>query len=286
MATMEVRAFAKLNLTLDVLGARPDGYHELRMVMQSVSLHDTITLETGTGRGLTVETDKEFLPTDERNLAAAAALRFCEATGTDLGGLSLRIEKRIPVCAGMAGGSTDAAAVLRALNEMTGANLPADRLAEIGQRVGSDVPYCVLGGTALAEGRGERLTPLPPLPECYAVLCKPPFPVSTPELFGRIDSVKLRCRPDTAGMLEALEHRDLEGVARRLYNVFEDVLPERKAAEIASIRNALIQFGALGACMSGTGPTVFGLFRDPAAAHTAWEELSASYRDTFLTQVI
>ena len=118
------------------------------------------------------------------------------------------------------------------------------------------------------------------------VLCKPPFPVSTPELFGRIDSVKLRCRPDTAGMLEALAHRDLEGAARRLYNVFEDVLPERKAAEIASIRNALIQFGALGACMSGTGPTVFGLFRDPAAAHGAWEELSASYRDTFLTQVI
>ena len=140
MATMEVSAFAKLNLTLDVLGTRPDGYHELRMVMQSVSLHDTITLETGTGRGLTVETDREFLPTDERNLAAAAALRFCDATSTDLGGLTLRIEKRIPVCAGMAGGSTDAAAVLRALNEMTGVNLPVERLAEIGQRVGSDVP--------------------------------------------------------------------------------------------------------------------------------------------------
>ena len=165
MATMEVSAFAKLNLTLDVLGTRPDGYHELRMVMQSVSLHDTITLETGTGRGLTVETDREFLPTDERNLAAAAALRFCDATGADLGGLALRIEKRIPVCAGMAGGSTDAAAVLRALNEMTGVNLPVERLAEIGQRVGSDVPYCVLGGTALAEGRGERVTPLPPLPK-------------------------------------------------------------------------------------------------------------------------
>ena len=286
MATMEVSAFAKLNLTLDVLGAREDGYHELRMVMQSVSLHDTITLETGTGRGLTVETDKEFLPTDERNLAAAAALRFCEATGVDLGGLSLRIEKRIPVCAGMAGGSTDAAAVLRALNQMTGVNLPVEQLAEIGERVGSDVPYCVLGGTALAQGRGGRPTPLPPLPKCHVVLCKPAFPVSTPELFGRIDSVKLRCRPDTAGMLEALERQDLEGVARRLYNVFEDVLPERKAAEIASIRNSLIQFGALGACMSGTGPTVFGIFDDPAAAHAAWEELSVSYRDTFLTQVV
>ena len=286
MATMEVSAFAKLNLTLDVLGARPDGYHDLRMVMQSVSLHDTITLETGTGRGLTVETDNEFLPNDERNLAAAAALRFCEATGTDLGGLALRIEKRIPVCAGMAGGSTDAAAVLRALNQMTGVNLPAEQLAEIGARVGSDVPYCVLGGTALAEGRGERLTPLPPLPECHVVLCKPHFPVSTPELFGRIDSMKLRCRPDTAGMLEALKRQDLEGVARRLYNVFEDILPARRRAEVLSIRNALIQFGALGACMSGTGPTVFGLFDDPAAAHSAWEELSASYRDTFLTQVV
>lgn len=283
---IQEQAPAKINLALNILGRRTDGYHELRMVMQSVSLHDTITLETGTGRGLTVETDKEFLPTDERNLAAAAALRFCEATGVDLGGLALRIEKRIPVCAGMAGGSTDAAAVLRALNQMTGVNLPVEQLAEIGERVGSDVPYCVLGGTALAEGRGERLTPLPSLPKCHLVLCKPAFPVSTPELFGRIDSVKLRCRPDTAGMLEALERQDLEGVARRLYNVFEDVLPERKAAEIASIRNSLIQFGALGACMSGTGPTVFGIFDDPAAAHAAWEELSVSYRDTFLTQVV
>ena len=286
MATMEVSAFAKLNLTLDVLGAREDGYHELRMVMQSVSLHDTITLETGTGRGLTVETDKEFLPTDERNLAAAAALRFCEATGVDLGGLALRIDKRIPVCAGMAGGSSDAAAVLRALNGLEGQPFTREELARVGEQVGSDVPYCVLGCTALAEGRGERLTPLPSLPKCHLVLCKPAFPVSTPELFGRIDSVKLRCRPDTAGMLEALERQDLEGVARRLYNVFEDVLPERKAAEIASIRNSLIQFGALGACMSGTGPTVFGIFDDPAAAHAAWEELSVSYRDTFLTQVV
>ena len=166
---IQEQAPAKINLALNILGRRTDGYHELRMVMQSVSLHDTITLETGTGRGLTVETDKEFLPTDERNLAAAAALRFCEATGVDLGGLALRIEKRIPVCAGMAGGSSDAAAVLRALNQRSGEPFSPKELARLGERVGSDVPYCVLGGTALAEGRGEVLTPLPPLPRCWVV---------------------------------------------------------------------------------------------------------------------
>ena len=281
-----VLARAKLNLTLDVLGKRPDGYHDLKMVMQSVTLSDTLTVETGTGEDLKVRTDLSFLPNNEKNLAASAALAFQAQTGRDLGGVAIAIEKHIPVCAGMGGGSSDAAAVLRALNGMLGAGCEPLALAKIGERVGSDVPYCVLGGTALAEGRGERITPLPPLPKCYVVLCKPPFPVSTPELFGRIDSVKLRCRPDTAGMLEALARRDLEGAAGRLYKVFEDVLPEREAAEVASIRNALIQFGALGACMSGTGPTVYGLFRDPAAAHGAWEELSASYRDTFLTQVI
>ena len=286
MATMEVSAFAKLNLTLDVLGARPDGYHDLRMVMQSVSLHDTITLETGNGRGLTVETDNEFLPNDERNLAAAAALRFCEATGTELGGLALRIEKRIPVCAGMAGGSTDAAAVLRALNQMTGVSLPAEQLAEIGARVSSDVPYCVLGGTALAEGRGEVLTPLPALPRCHVVICKPAFSISTPELFRAVDGVRLKCRPDTDGVLSALAAGDLGGVARRMYNVFEDVLPPRQQAEVRSIRSVLVEHGALGANMSGTGPTVFGLFDDLDQARSAWEELKQTYRDAFLTETV
>lgn len=210
MPRLTVEAPAKLNLTLDVLGRRSDGYHELRMVMQSVALADRITLETGTGGGVRVRTNLSFLPTNEKNLAAAAALQFLEDCGLDCGGLSISVEKHIPVCAGTGGGSSDAAAVLRGLNRLLGAGYSGEALARLGERVGSDVPYCVLGGTALAEGRGEVLTPLPALPRCHAVLCKPAFSISTPELFARVDGVKLRHRPDTEGMVVALEEETWE----------------------------------------------------------------------------
>ena len=281
-----VLARAKLNLTLDVLGKRPDGYHDLKMVMQSVALADTLTVETGTGEGLEVRTDLSFLPNNEKNLAAAAALAFQTVTGRDLGGVAIAIEKRIPVCAGMGGGSSDAAAVLRSLERMLGTGQDLAALARIGERVGSDVPYCVLGGTALAEGRGEALTPLSALPHCHVVICKPAFSISTPELFRAVDGVRLRCRPDTDGVLAALEAGDLGGVARRMYNVFEDVLPPRQRAEVAAIRSVLVQHGALGANMSGTGPTVFGLFDDADRARSAWEELRQTYRDVFLTETV
>lgn len=284
MAVLEVRAYAKLNLALDVLGRRADGYHEMRMVMQSVTLSDRIRLETGTGRPLRMTTDLGFLPSNEKNLAAVAALRLCEAAGVSSEGLAIDLWKTIPVCAGLAGGSADAAAVLRGINRLMRLGLSSAELAEIGARVGSDVPYCVRGGTALAEGRGERLTPLPPLPRCHVVLCKPAFSVSTPDLFERIDGVRLRRRPDTLGLLGALEAGDLAGVARRMYNVFEDALPPRRAGEIGEIRNSLIQYGALGASMSGTGPTVFGLFRDASAARHACSALRETYRETFLAQ--
>ena len=281
-----VLARAKLNLTLDVLGKRPDGYHDLKMVMQSVALADTLTVETGTGEGLEVRTDLSFLPNNEKNLAAAAALAFQTVTGRDLGGVAIAIEKRIPICAGMGGGSSDAAAVLRSLERMLGTGQDLAALAGIGERVGSDVPYCVLGGTALAEGRGEVLTPLSALPHCHVVICKPAFSISTPELFRAVDGVRLRCRPDTDGVLAALEAGDLGGVARRMYNVFEDVLPPRQRAEVAAIRAVLVQHGALGANMSGTGPTVFGLFDDADRARSAWEELRQTYRDVFLTETV
>ena len=281
-----VLARAKLNLTLDVLGKRPDGYHDLKMVMQSVALADTLTVETGTGEGLEVRTDLSFLPNNEKNLAAAAALAFQTVTGRDLGGVAIAIKKRIPVCAGMGGGSSDAAAVLRSLERMLGTGQDLAALAGIGERVGSDVPYCVLGGTALAEGRGEVLTPLSALPHCHVVICKPAFSISTPELFRAVDGVRLRCRPDTDGVLAALEAGDLGGVARRMYNVFEDVLPSRQRTEVAAIRSALVQHGALGANMSGTGPTVFGLFDDADRARSAWEELRQTYRDVFLTETV
>ncbi len=286
MPTLTVEAPAKLNLTLDVLGRRADGYHDLNMVMQSVALSDTITLELGTGGPLSVKSNLGFLPNNEKNLAAAAALVFQRETGWDAGGVAMTLHKRIPVCAGMGGGSSDAAAVLRAMNAARGSGLPLLELAKLGEQVGSDVPYCVLGGTALAQGRGEVLTPLPPLARCPVVVCKPPFSVSTPELFRAVDGVRLRCRPDTAGVLDALKAGDLGGVARRLYNVFEDVLSPRQGGEVRAIRNELVQQGALGACMSGTGPTVFGLFRDQAQAEAAWEILSRTYRDVWLTETI
>ena len=283
---MEIQAFAKLNLTLDILGKREDGYHDLRMVMQSITLADTLTLEENQGEGLRVSANLRFLPTGEKNLAAAAALRFWEALGREPEDLDIRIEKRIPVCAGMAGGSSDAAAVLRALNQRAGEPFSPKELARLGERVGSDVPYCVLGGTALAEGRGEVLTPLAPLPRCWVVACKPDFPISTPELFAQADRVKLRRRPDTAGLVAALEAGDLGDVARRMYNVFEDVLPARLYTRVAEIKNDLIQCGALGANMSGSGPTAFGLFDRLEAAQEARACLAQRYRDTFLCETV
>lgn len=284
MAVTEVFACAKLNLSLDVLNKRPDGYHEMKMVMQTVSLRDRLTVEAGTGRPLEMRSNLGFLPADEHNLAAAAALALCRETGTDPGGLSIRLDKSIPVCAGMAGGSADAAAVLRGLNELLGLGLSQARLEEIGALVGSDVPYCVGGGTALAEGRGELLTPLPALPHCLVVLCKPSFSVSTPELFRALDGCRIRRRPDTAGLMDALTAGDLPGVARRMYNVFEDVLPQRRYQEVCAIKNSLIQHGALGASMSGTGPTVFGLFDRQQAAEDARAALAPIYRETFLVE--
>ena len=283
---MEVQACAKLNLTLDVLGKRPDGYHDLRMIMQSIDLSDRLTLEENGGAGLRVCTNLHFLPNNEKNLAAQAALRYWEARGLPSRGLNITIDKHIPVCAGMAGGSSDAAAVLRALNAVEREPLSPVRLAEVGERVGSDVPYCVLGGTALAEGRGEILTPLPPLPQCWVALCKPEFSISTPALFARIDSVRLCCRPDTQGALAALEAGDLAGVARRMYNVFEDALPDHRRTRVNDVKNLLIQSGALGASMSGTGPTVFGLFDSEECARQARERLLDLGGEVFLARTV
>ena len=282
MKALTLTAPAKLNLTLDVLGRRADGYHEMKMIMTSVSLQDRLTLELEEGEGLSLRTNLGFLPLDERNLAAAAALALARETGAQLGKLTIALEKEVPVCAGMAGGSSDAAAVLRCLNRVLGLGLTGGELARIGAAVGSDVPYCVLGGTALATGRGEEIAPLPPLPGCWVVLAKPDFPISTPELFARLDTQKVRCHPDTAGVISALKGGDLPGVARRLFNVFEEVLPSRKRDRVEELKNLLLQHGALGASMSGTGPTVFGLFDDEERAKLAHEATKSLCRDAFL----
>ena len=283
---MQQQALAKLNLTLDVLGRREDGYHDMCMVMQSITLADTLTIKPTTGEGIHVSTNFEFLPNDDTNLAAKAAKAFWDARGEAHQALEIDIDKHIPVCAGMAGGSSDAAAVLRGLNEQAGKPYTLMELAKVGEAVGSDVPYCVLGGTALAEGRGELLTPLAPLPKCHVVVCKPGFPISTPALFRKIDQVDIVHRPDTAGMIAALEAGDLTGVARRLYNVFEDALNDQQRDSVNAIKNTLIEHGALGAAMSGSGPTVFGLFDDEEKAREAYQVLAKEYRESFLAQSV
>ena len=278
---MELLANAKINLTLDILRKREDGYHDLQMVMQAVTLADELTVAPAQGAQGEAASNLRFLPTGGKNLAQMAAAAFRQATG--LGGeVDVSIRKRIPVCAGLAGGSADAAAVLRAMNRLAGAGLSPAELAKIGEGVGSDVPFCVLGGAALAEGRGEVLTPLPSLPPCHIVICKPPFSISTPQLFGRVNVRKIVRRPDTAGVADALAAGDLPGVARRMYNVFEDVLEPRRFSQIASIKAALIDCGALGASMSGSGPSVFGLFSSPDAAQAAAMRLRETYQDVFL----
>jgi 4-diphosphocytidyl-2-C-methyl-D-erythritol kinase len=284
--SLTLSAPAKINLTLDILGSRPDGYHELKMVMQSVSLCDELRLDLGFPAGIRAESGLRYLPNGKDNLAVAAALAFRKATGQDWQDLRITLEKRIPVCAGTAGGSSDAAAVLRGLNALTGADLTPGALAHIGEEVGSDVPYCVLGGTALAQGRGEILTPLPDLPPCHILLCKPRFSISTPVLFRAWDKGKTRLRPDTQGMLAALAQGDLVQIARRMYNVFEGVLPPHQRREIEAIKTAMIRAGALCAAMSGSGPTVVGLFRDLALAQEGARTLEETYDEVFLTRPV
>ena len=269
-------AFAKLNLTLDILRKRPDGYHDLRMVMQSISLTDAVTVEEQEQPGLLLRSNLGFLPCDESNIAAKAARRFFEALGQDVPGLSMSLEKSIPVCAGMAGGSSDGAAVLRILRQRYAPRMTREELETIGALVGSDVPYCIRCGTALAEGRGEILQDLPPLPQCWFVVCKPAFSISTPELFSQVKVKKLRCHPDSAGMIRALEQQDLEGVAHRVYNVFEDILP-RKYALVFEIKRQMLELGAMTSAMTGSGPTVFGMFRDEETARAAQESLRRQY---------
>lgn len=280
MREITVRAYAKVNLALDVLGWREDGYHDLRMVMQTVSLCDTLTLKPrrGTAGGIRFRS-RANLPTDGRNLAVAAARLFLTRIArTDIS-LDIGLVKRIPVCAGLGGGSADAAAVLRALRDVLAPEITDETLCGWGLELGSDVPYCVLGGTRLAEGRGEVLTPLPQLPVCHIVLCKPSFFISTRAAFAGLGHVG--AHPDIPSLTEALARGDLHGVGQAIFNVFEAGAVQRHGA-LGLIRKELEWHGALGAVMSGSGPTMLGLYDDEAKARTAVAALKPRFSDTFL----
>ena len=265
--TFRREAPAKINLALDILAKRPDGYHALCSIMQTVSLCDTVELAEG-GEGFTLSMAGFTPPEGRKTLEQRAAEAFFARLGRVMPPLTVRIAKRTPAYAGLGGGSADVAALLRLLRDRYAPKMEDAALESIGAEVGSDMPFCLRGGTALAAGRGEILTDLPPLPDCWIVLCKPPFPIPTPMLFARADSVAIRHRPDIPGMRKALENGDLEGVAGRLGNVFEEVLPPECGAVFA-IRDALLAAGALGAGMSGSGPTVFGIFREEGLARAA-----------------
>ena len=276
-------AYAKLNISLDIVSKMADGYHNMLMIMQSVGLSDEITVVCEPGEGISVDTELPYLPGDERNIAVKAAIAFFKHTGVGRHRTRISIKKNIPVCAGLGGGSADGACVLRLLDKVFGTDLGYPALEDIGSGVGSDVPFCIAGGTRLAEGRGELLTDLPPLPRCHIVICKPPFSCSTPELFGKINCEKIRARPDTEGIIEALGSGDLRSIARRMYNVFEDVLP-RGARDIADIKYSLLDSGALGAAMTGSGSAVFGIFDDECRAQKAYEAIRRDYKECFLAE--
>lgn len=287
MKILTLEAPAKLNLTLDILGKRPDGYHDLQMVMQSISLHDTVTLQAEKGTGtVTVSTQGADLPDGPGNLAWKAARLFFDAVGMAGEDVRITLEKRIPMQAGMAGGSADAAAVLRGLRELYCPELPEEQLESIGAGVGSDVPFCVRGGTALAEGRGERLTTLNAMPHCWIVVCKPEFGLSTPELFGRVHTDALQKRPDTADVIAALRHGDLSTLSAQLCNVFEEVLLPQERQEIVSIEEEMRRGGALNALMTGSGPTVFGLFTEREDADNTVQMLRRKWRSVYLAEPI
>ena len=281
MQEITEQAFAKLNISLDVTGRRPDGYHDMCMVMQSVSLCDDVSVSLREGGRVCAATNLRYLPCDERNIAVKAAHAFFRAAEIKNTGADIGIRKRIPVCAGMGGGSSDGAAVLRALNRLCKKPFSRRQLEALGASLGSDSPFCVAGGTALARGRGEILSPLPDFPACRFVIVKPRFSVSTPELFAKLDRSPIRCRPDTSGILRSLGNGDLSGISRRMYNVFEPALPP-KPDDIPQIKAALFDCGALGAVMTGTGSAVFGVFGDAAQAESAVRILSKSHSDVFL----
>lgn len=285
MTTLYEGAFAKLNLTLDVLGKREDGYHDIKSVMQAISIRDDVEIDIGTDAPWRLECTAEGIPTDETNLAWKAAKVYCQALHKNPGGIAIRIHKRIPSAAGLGGGSADAAAVLRALNRHYGDPLSVLALAELGAQVGSDVPFCVLCGTAMAEGRGERLRKLPDMPECVFVVCKPDFSVSTPELYRKIDSVAIPKHPDHMAMESALLAGDLGKIADLIYNVFDPVVTAEHL-ELNYIKSVCNSYGALGMQMTGSGSAVYAIMPNFEYAAVVCNMLKDNYPNIFIAKPI
>ena len=285
MRHMELKALAKINLGLDVLGKRENGYHDVRMIMQSIYLYDEVRLDRSEEPGIRVKTNLGFLPTGEGNIAYKAAQMLKDEFGIGPG-IDITLNKHIPVAAGLAGGSTDAAAVLFGLNRMFGLKLTREQLMERGVKLGADVPYCIMRGTVLAEGIGEELTVLPDMPKCTVLIAKPPVSVSTRVVYEALDAGEIADHPNIDGIIEGLKAGNLKKIASSMGNVLEGVtIPMHPVIE--QIKEEMKAAGALNAMMSGSGPTVFGLFENRAAARDAQRRIreKALTRQVYVTSI-
>lgn len=267
MGTIHLKAFAKINLGLDVLRKREDDYHEVRMIMQSISMYDKLTLKEIRTNKIIIKTNLSYLPTNENNLVYKA-IKLLKDEFHISSGVFVHLDKHIPVSAGMAGGSTDCAAALKGMNRLFKLGLSTQGLMERGIRLGADVPYCILGGTALSEGIGEILTPLSPMPKCIVLVVKPSMHVSTKFVYENLDITRLKSHPDIDGIMNAIRQKDVHGVASRLENVLESVTIKEYPL-IGELKKIMMNTGALGSLMSGSGPTVFGLFDRLSLAQNA-----------------
>lgn len=285
MTTLYEGAFAKINLTLDVLDKRSDGYHDLKSIMQTISVRDDIEIDVGTGKPWNLVCSMEGIPTNEENLAWKAADLFFKTVKKDPDGLEIRITKRIPVEAGLGGGSADAAAVLRALNRHYGSPLSILALAELGAQIGSDVPFCTVCGTAMVEGKGDRLRKLPDMPDCCFVICKPDFSASTAELYKKLDEKVIGKRPEHQAMESALLAGDLEKIAQNVYNVFDPVLTEDHL-ELNYIKSIFNSYGSLGQQLTGSGSAVFAIVQDFEYAAVICNMLKDNYPQVFIAKPV
>lgn len=285
MNQLNLKALAKINLGIDVVSKRPDGYHEVRMIMQTINLYDQIYIHKIKKPGITIKTNLYYLPINENNLVHKAAKMLIDEFDISQG-LFINLKKYIPVSAGMAGGSSDAAAALYGINRMFHLGLSKNQLMERGVTLGADVPYCIMRGTALAEGIGEKLTPLPPMPKCRILIAKPNISVSTKYVYDNLDANNLKHHPSIEKVIEGLQEGDLYKTAAFMENVLESVTIERYPI-VEKIKEMIMHYGAINALMSGSGPTVFGIFDDESKARVAYDRMRRGRlaKQVYLTSV-
>ncbi|MBK1811452.1 4-(cytidine 5'-diphospho)-2-C-methyl-D-erythritol kinase [Clostridium sp. YIM B02505] len=282
---MILKAYAKINIALDVIGKREDGYHLLRMIMQTIDLYDVVHINKElNSNDIIITCDNPFIPTDGRNLCYKAAKLFKEKYNIS-SGVKIDIIKKIPMSAGMAGGSTDAAAVIKGMNDIFEINATEEELLALGLQIGADVPYCMKGGTALCEGIGEQIKPLKSFKNYILVVVKPPFGVSTKEVYGLLDVKRIYKHPRINNLIHEMNSGNIKFVAENMKNVLENVTI-RKHPLIKGIKYSMINLGCLGTLMSGSGPTVFAFFEDMVKAQNCYDKMKERYRDVYITRTI